>query len=523
MSRLSRSTLILAGILSVLFLVLLSLFWEFVLDDSYITYRYARNLAEHGAILWNPGSDPVEGYTSFLWVILNALGIWISADPVLSSKILGSLCGLAVIWILALEVRDLHWSLAFPFLTAVALSPFFALLAMQGMETALATLLLVVAARLSLAAQDRPSTRVLLALPGVAFLGFLARPDTAVFNICLLAGVALPVIKERQPGAVKAYAAGVGLFAALFALYMGWRIGYFGHLFPNTYYIKAGVQGGLPAAEGMRYAAGFLTSVALPYLLLAGVLISVKRSRGAMVRIAPILAGTILFAYYITTIIPKQGMAFRFIFPIFPALLLAALHCLSSPAPSPRAGPARPRVIVAVLLVAVFALWPMKGFGRTWRLRQMRTQFDRVAVGKRLADLEGTLVTSESGALPYYSGWKAVDLLGLNSEEIAHEGISEQLLVDLNPDLVMTLCRSPSQICGPPATHPIVRKYLAGHGFVAVAATAKNERRHHLYFVRRSSPLFEEIVERLLKIDGVEYRDPGALLKDTRIPVHGSG
>jgi hypothetical protein len=68
-----------------------------------------------------------------------------------------------------------------------------------------------------------------------------------------------------------------------------------------------------------------------------------------------------------------------------------------------------------------------------------------------------------------------------------------------------------------------VRKYLAGHGFVAVAATAKNERRHHLYFVRRSSPLFEEIVERLLKIDGVEYRDPGALLKDTRIPVHGSG
>jgi hypothetical protein len=394
---------------------------------------------------------------------------------------------------------------------------------MQGMETALATLLLTVAARLSLAVRERPSTRVLLALPGVAFLGFLARPDTAVFNVCLLAGAGLALFRERQPGAVRAYAAGVGLFAALFAFYMGWRIAYFGHLFPNTYYIKAGLQGGLPAAEGMRYAARFLTSVALPYLLLAGVLVFLKRSRGAMARIAPILAGSILFTYYITTITPKQGMAFRFIFPILPALLLAALHCLSSPAPAPRAGPSRPRALVAILLVAFFALWPMKGFDRAWRLRQMRTQFDRVAVGKRLADLEGTMVTSESGALPYFSGWKAVDLLGLNSEEIAHEGLSEQLLVDLNPDLVMTLCRSPSQICGPPATHPIVRKYLAGHGFVAVAATAKNKRRHHLYFVRRSSPLFDAIVERLLNIEGVEYRDPGALLKDASIPVHGSG
>ena len=32
-------------------------------DDAYITFRYARNLAEHGELNWNVGEDPVEGYT----------------------------------------------------------------------------------------------------------------------------------------------------------------------------------------------------------------------------------------------------------------------------------------------------------------------------------------------------------------------------------------------------------------------------------------------------------------------------
>ena len=47
--------------------------YQFIVDDVYISLRYARNLAEgHGLVFNVDGSAPVEGYTNFLWVVLEA-------------------------------------------------------------------------------------------------------------------------------------------------------------------------------------------------------------------------------------------------------------------------------------------------------------------------------------------------------------------------------------------------------------------------------------------------------------------
>ncbi len=43
--------------------VALAWFPKWTVDDAYITYRYAENLALNGQLTWNPGLDPVEGYT----------------------------------------------------------------------------------------------------------------------------------------------------------------------------------------------------------------------------------------------------------------------------------------------------------------------------------------------------------------------------------------------------------------------------------------------------------------------------
>ena len=42
--------------------------WHFLYDDAYISFRYARNLIEHGELVWNLG-ERVEGYTNFLHVL----------------------------------------------------------------------------------------------------------------------------------------------------------------------------------------------------------------------------------------------------------------------------------------------------------------------------------------------------------------------------------------------------------------------------------------------------------------------
>jgi hypothetical protein len=44
-----------------------------VAEDSHITFRFARNLADGHGFVWNVGEPPIEGFTTFLWVLVCAL------------------------------------------------------------------------------------------------------------------------------------------------------------------------------------------------------------------------------------------------------------------------------------------------------------------------------------------------------------------------------------------------------------------------------------------------------------------
>lgn len=51
------------------------LFW-FLTDDAFIAFRYVNNSISGHGYVWNPPPfRPVEGYTSFLWIVLLD-GIW---------------------------------------------------------------------------------------------------------------------------------------------------------------------------------------------------------------------------------------------------------------------------------------------------------------------------------------------------------------------------------------------------------------------------------------------------------------
>ena len=53
---------------------LVALAWgrRFVVDDAFISFRYAEHLAMGHGLVWNPG-EHVEGYTNFLWTLLMTL------------------------------------------------------------------------------------------------------------------------------------------------------------------------------------------------------------------------------------------------------------------------------------------------------------------------------------------------------------------------------------------------------------------------------------------------------------------
>ena len=52
---------------------------SFTIDDSFISYRYARNLARGLGLVYNAG-ERIEGYTNFLFTVLLAGGIKLGID-----------------------------------------------------------------------------------------------------------------------------------------------------------------------------------------------------------------------------------------------------------------------------------------------------------------------------------------------------------------------------------------------------------------------------------------------------------
>ncbi|MCA9651524.1 MAG: hypothetical protein H6712_30020 [Myxococcales bacterium] len=68
----------------------------FTIDDSYISFRYARNLAHGLGLVYNPG-EAVEGYTNFLWTVILAGGFTLGIDPHVLSKVLGAAAAIGIV------------------------------------------------------------------------------------------------------------------------------------------------------------------------------------------------------------------------------------------------------------------------------------------------------------------------------------------------------------------------------------------------------------------------------------------
>jgi len=99
--------------LLMVYLVNLYALWGYPIDDAYISMRYADNFATGKGLVYNPG-ERVEGYTNFLWVMIQALIIVLGGDPVQGSLILGSLSGLIVWYVLLKWARE--WFCKFSYL-----------------------------------------------------------------------------------------------------------------------------------------------------------------------------------------------------------------------------------------------------------------------------------------------------------------------------------------------------------------------------------------------------------------------
>lgn len=406
---------------------------RFVQDDAFISFAYARSLAEGHGLTWF--GERVEGYTNQLWVLLLAVGFRAGWDPVLLSQGLGLLSFVAVLWLVPRLVGAGEGSTlaALVGLLLVSTNASVRWYATGGLETMLQAALATAVLALALGAFGDPMeggrpVQVSL-LSGAAML---TRLDSAV--LVVVPGGLLLARAWREPGTTARVARLVLPGGALVALSFAFRFAAYGELLPNTFAAKVG--GGAMTGNGLLYVGRFSHVYLLWPLLGAGVAALVRSRRRPGLAMTALAATSLLWLVYVVAV-GGDFMEFRFLVPAAPALLgLVALLVVG-------AG----RDLGRPVLVSALALSCAAGASihhvRTFRGTTPDFTLDSVpalatfyglypdgdfspvgeALGEELRGVDVRVATSATGAVPFYSRVPAVDLLGLNDREVAREGV----------------------------------------------------------------------------------------------------
>ena len=400
-------------------------------DDAYIVYRYAENLANGHGFAFNPGQR-VEGVTCFLWTLLlvpfAALGLPL---PVVA-PLLGAACGLLTCALLPamsarMDGRE-GWDvgdLAAPAL--VLATPAFAYWSVGGLETVPATLLLV----LGLARHLRDG-RLGLASAVPLAMAPLVRPEAPLPIAAVLADRLL-----ASRGRLREHAAWIAIVAAPGLALLVFRRAYFGAWLPNTYWAKTGGGPAGQARAGIGYVGDFLSSFVEPLggshalafspwsAPLGGVLVAAALAWGLLHPQRRVLALVVLALLLAVVLEGGDWMPLhRFLVPAVPLLWLLAS--------SAGRRLARRGAAAAVLAIAAGALLGAIGLAYGHSMR--------VAPGGLLSNAEGyrhahvhvadllrararpgdTVALMDVGLIGWRTGLRVFDISGLVEPEVAH-------------------------------------------------------------------------------------------------------
>jgi hypothetical protein len=286
-------------------LVLLVNMWRvrrFTIDDAYISYRYARNLAGGLGLVYNAG-ERIEGFTNFSWTVILAGGIALGIDPDVLAKLLGGAFALGTLGMTYVVANRFAPFGAFPCVATwlLASSIVTSGYAVFGLETAMFVFLVLLGVELMWREEERapaPRRRAWLGLvrwsdpaswrpvpwSGLVFgLAFLARPEAPLFMGLPMLWLAFGILNGRN------VARGV-LFLLVAGALEAFRYAYFGDLVPAPMRAKTGDLAG-QMQSGWAYVQNYVDHAGpLVWLAALGAAVGVVQRRKDVLAVASIAA-----------------------------------------------------------------------------------------------------------------------------------------------------------------------------------------------------------------------------------------
>lgn len=405
-----------------LFIASLSI-WNYTWDDSYIIFRYAENLRRGLGVVFNPGQR-VEGYTSFLWVLMLAGAAKLFSNPVFVSKVLGVLLNLGALlasyFLCRQAARDVAPVYGVALLLA-ATNTHFIVGSVAGLETPLFTALLcwsLVAYLKAVRATD-PRGQARWWAGGSLLLALLVmtRPDGAL-TYGLLWLYALWSSRKRPRN--------LAFFTLPFLLaytpYFLWRWDYYGLLFPNTFYVKRGGTLAL-LARGATQTGSFLADQTGGWFLgglvgLAALFLPVVETTV----LALAIASRLIFEVWSGGVTPGE---FRFLIPALPLIWILTERVLAgwlTALGKGARGLLLPAGVCTVLLAAQVAVFIQF---RKHHVAPVEAGMEHahIALGRWLnahTPADTLVAVGDIGAIGFFSHRRVLDLDGLTDTHISH-------------------------------------------------------------------------------------------------------
>jgi hypothetical protein len=410
-------------------------------DDSFIFFRYATNLAEGHGFRFNPTGEPVEGFTSVLWVCL--LGAWakVGGDLPQGARWISLLFGAASVALCVPRLREGGRREVWTWVLKLSLAscPAYAFWAGTGMDLSAFMLVTVLIAR-QVARPGGPSWKVGLLLG----FGAWVRPEALFVWLPWVVVACVWHAASASSFRLPLQISGAAALVVGPQYLLRWLM--FHRLFPNTYYAKVGLPLLDALGHGFRYV-WHATPEFLGWLVMGsivGVVAFYTKKREALV----LLSGAVFWILYVVLAGGDHFPMGRFLLPAVP-LVIAACAVLLGSAPS-----LHERLALRVALASVL-------LGSIGSYRSAESDVARACVattrawantGRWLRENErpGTrIATVPAGAIPYWSGMETFDMLGLVTSEgdaawktyasaaPGHQHYNTDALLRFNPDVIV--------------------------------------------------------------------------------------
>ncbi|NOY06362.1 MAG: hypothetical protein GXO82_06995, partial [Chlorobi bacterium] len=343
---------------------------------------------------------------------------------------------------------------------------------------------------------------------------------------------------------------------------------YFGWPLPNTFYAKHGNE--LIHWTGYPVITDFFWQWTAMFVLFFLVLL--RSAKWERLQISALLIPAVIFPWLYLFIEQMQNIGLRFQYPVLPIyLLLFAIlseRLVSRPvavskksflillgvsyviflvawaAPLEEANRIKIDTSRAVAVTAVLAFVLIGSTDRIRRFRRPAQSFlfltaslllafdahsviekmdhavydNRVQIGKALrpfADRGYTMLTTETGWLPYFSRWRSVDAFGLYDVHVAHHGLNESYMREIDPELIVFHVYSNRYRAewarNDPRWNEMTQKlfFFAEKNDYALAARVGWPHDCFWYYVKKSCPDASRIISVIANQEGIHYTVPG--------------